>query len=130
MDLLSKLGLMERTTHPNAVTWKRPCFIDPEMPLIDARRQLAGILDKWRTAEAEEQAARLASDIKYIPHTVTNGGIHPENGQGLAGSASCFKFECQAWDGDVKTAPELVENEQGFWTCPKCHGSYGRHVVS
>lgn len=45
------------------------------------------------------------------------------------GKAVCILFKCQTWDDDVLIKPELVLDEAtGFWVCPKCKASYGKHV--
>ena len=51
-----------------------------------------------------------------------------EPDQALMATDHCLRFECQWWEGDTLKRPELVQDKEGFWVCPKCHYSYGKEA--
>jgi hypothetical protein len=57
--------------------------------------------------------------IIYVPRVWNLIGYSEENGQAITDMNFCNFFECQIWQDNVAMAPKLVQNEKGFWYCPK-----------
>ena len=64
----------------------------------------------------------------YIRCSWNEGCFCGDNGQ-------CCKFECQEWSDDatgksIACMPELIRNERGYVSCPKCFASYGEYALT
>lgn len=56
--------------------------------------------------------------------------LEDDQDQALMATDHCERFECQWWEGNNRMRPELVQDKEGYWVCPKCHYSYGKEAKS
>ena len=50
--------------------------------------------------------------------------------QALGHTTVCILFKCQTWQDNKIIKPTLVQDDDGFWCCPKCKVSYGKDAVA
>lgn len=55
-------------------------------------------------------------------------GLEEDQDQALMATNHCTRFECQWWEGNTPMRPELVQDEDSYWVCPKCRYSYGKEA--